>query len=108
MQLELIPRTSQKKGKGQAESGSQVSHKRSLTGNVGNVESGWSIQQTRSYAITPTNAESIPKTPPPTTGVQNPSELASVVSYCEYSRELVRWQSWERGVFFLQETLLHL
>ena len=29
-----------------------------------------------------------------TTGVQNPSELAAVVSYYEYSRELVRWESW--------------
>ena len=30
----------------------------------------------------------------------NPSELAADVSFCEYSRELVRCESWEGGVFF--------
>jgi len=38
---------------------------------------------------------------------QTPSELAAIVSFREYSRELMRWESWE-GDISPKDTLLHL
>ena len=45
------------------------------------------------------------------TGVQNPSEPAAVVSFREYSRDMVRWESWSLhwsdGVFTLPKGVLY-